>query len=214
MNDSVQEGPRDQHNHGPGTFIGGDNYGLVRNELIDPKTKTTLAKLSEDAPALSNLLRKALHDGVISPEAVAALQTAVRNINMDVADALMLAGRNINSEVADALMFAGQNINEGVANKIIQVKEDLSDTTRELDRVLDSLRETVGQVSGLQRESDLGYQFGSASGVPGAAQRTARVVTRPSPGGADNWKFRFKLIFWSFVVGFLAGVIVYSLVKH
>lgn len=212
--DSVQEGPREQNNHGPGTFIGRDNYGLIRNEMLDPKTKAMVAKLSQDAPDLANILKKALRDGVISPDAVAALDRAVQNINMDVAEALMLAGQNINSDVAEWLMKAGQNINKDVANRFVQVKEDLSNTVGELDRALDSLRATVGQVNSLQGEGYPGYQFGSASSVPGAAQRAARVVTRPKPGGADNWKFRCKLIFWSFVVGLLAGVILYSLVKH
>lgn len=215
MIDSADEGPREQNNLGPGTFIGRDNYGPIRNELIDPKTKAMLAKLSKDAPDLADVLKKAVRDGIISPDTVAALDSAVRNINMDVAEALMLAGKNINSDVAEWLMKAGQNINEDVANRFVRVKEDLSDTVRELDHTLDSLRETVGQVNRLQGETDSVSQFGSASTVPGAAQHTARVVARPSPGGTDNWKLRLKLIFWSLVVGFLAGVILaYSLAKH
>jgi len=215
MIDSGQEDPREQHNHGPGTFIGRDNYGPIRYELLDPKTRTTLAKLSKDAPDLASILKKALRDGVISPDAVAALESAVRNINMDVAEALMLAGRNINADVAEWLMDAGRNINEDVANKFVQVKEELSDTARELDRVLHSLHETVGRVNSLQGGSDPGYQFGPAGTVTGTAQRTARVVTRPSPWSTDNWKFRFKLIFWSFGVGLLAGaVLIYYLIKR
>ena len=91
--DSGNKGPREQHNYGAGTFIGRDNYGDVRYEMLDPKTKAVLAKLSKDAPDLAMLLRKALRDGVISPDVVAALESAVRNINQDVADALLIAGK-------------------------------------------------------------------------------------------------------------------------
>ena len=215
MIDSGQEGPREQHNNGPGTFVGRDNYGPIRNELLDPETRATLAKLSKDAPELASILKKALRDGVISPDAVAALESAVRNINMDVAEALMLAGQNINEDVAEWLMDAGRNINKDVANKFFQVKEELNDTARELDRVLHSLRETVGQVNSLQGGSGPGYQCGPAGTVTGTAQRTARVVTRPSPASTDNWKFRLKLISWSFGVGLLAGaILIYYMIKR
>jgi hypothetical protein len=210
-----QQGPHEQHNYGPGTFIGGDNHGLIRNELLDPKTKATLAKLSKDAPDLASILKKALRDGVISRDAVAALEGAVRSINMDVAEALLLAGRNINEDVAEQLMYAGQNINTEVVNKFVQVKEELSGTACELDHVLRSLHETVGQVNGMQGGSDPGYQFGSAGTATGTAQRTAQVVMRPSPRGTDNWQFRLKLIFWSFGVGFVAGaILIYDLIKR
>ena len=97
MADSGKEGPPEQHNHGPGPLIGRDNYGDIRYEMFDPKTKTALAKLSKDAPGLAKLLTQALHDGIISPDVVAALESAVRNINEDVAGR-MIAGKNINEE--------------------------------------------------------------------------------------------------------------------
>jgi hypothetical protein len=210
-----QYGPHEQHNSGSGIFIGRDNHGLIRNELLDPKTKTMLAKLSKDAPELASILKKALRDGVISPDAVAALESAVRSINMDVAEALLLAGGNINEDVADQLMYAGRNINTEVVDKFVKVKEELSDTARELDDVLRSLHETVGQVNGMQGGSDPGYQSKPAGTVTGTAQRTAQVVTRPSPMGISNWKFRLKLIFWSFGVGFAAGaILIYHLIKR
>ena|ERR1035438_4552424 len=215
MIDSGQEGLREQHNNSSGTFIGRDNYAPIRYELLDPKTRATLAKLSKDAPDLARVLKRALRDGIISPDAVAALESAVRNINMDVAEALMLAGRNINADVAEWLMLAGRNINEDVANKFVKVNGELNDTARELDRVLYLLHETVGQVNSLQGGRDPGYQFRPPGTVTGTAQRAARVVTHPSPRSTDNWKFRLKLIAWSFGVGLLAGaILIYYLIKR
>ena len=43
MTDSGKEGPREQHNHGSGPFIGQDNDGEIRYETLDPKTKAVLA---------------------------------------------------------------------------------------------------------------------------------------------------------------------------
>src|SRR5690242_2213708 len=88
----------EQHNHGPGAFVGRDNYGTINT--IDPTTRKILKKLSTEAPALAKLLQKALQDGVVSPDVVHALELAARNINEDVANALFLAGRNINEDIA------------------------------------------------------------------------------------------------------------------
>lgn len=133
MTDSGKEGPREQHNHGSGPFIGRDNYGEIRYETLDPKTKAVLAKLSKDAPPLAKLLTKALRDGVISPDVVTALESAVRNINEDVAEALLIAGKNINEDVADKIFRAG---------------ETLSEATDRLDNVCLSLDKTVERVNG------------------------------------------------------------------
>jgi hypothetical protein len=205
MVDSRQEGPSEQHNHGPGTFIGGDNYGPISHEMLDPQTKSMLAKLPKDAPELALLLRKALRDGIISPDVAEALMLAVRNINEDVADALLVAGQNINEDVAVDLRIAGQNINEEVANKFVRVKEELSDTAHELKSFLNSLRKTVGQLSSPQGRSNLDYQFEPVSTVTGTDWHTGGVITRPSTRSPDKWWFRFRLICCSFGVGVIAG---------
>jgi hypothetical protein len=206
MTDSGREGPLEQHNHSSGTFIGGNNYAPIRNELLDPRTKATLAKLSEDAPELANILKKALRDGIISSDVVAALQSAVRNINEDVANALLIAGRNINEDVADALLTAGTNINADVAMQFVRVNEDLTNTARELDRKLDSLRETVGQLSS-QKGSDPDYHFRSASTDTGTPLGKARVITRPPARSIGKWWFRVRMICSAFGVGVVAGAL-------
>jgi hypothetical protein len=208
---SGQEGPLEQHNHGPGTFIGRDNYGPISYEMLDRQTRSMLAKLSKEAPPLAALLTKALRDGIISPDVANALMLAVRNINEDVANALMLAGRNINEDVADMLMLAGRNINADVAEKFVRVNQELSDTARDLDTIKSSLNEAVRQANELHGDSNSGYRFGPPRSVTGPTRYTARDVTRPSLKIPDNWRFRFKLIFWSFVVGLAIGA---ALVYH
>jgi hypothetical protein len=143
-----KEDPREQHNYGSGTFIGGNMHGDIRFETLDPKTKSVLEKLSKDAPGLAELMEEALRDGVISPDAVAALQSAVRNINEDVASALLYAGRNINEDVAESLRLAGKNINEGVAGQILQAAETLDENRRELDSTLHSLNAVINKING------------------------------------------------------------------
>src|SRR5689334_6883016 len=143
MNGSGDGNHRVQHNHGSGTFIGRDNFGVIRNEQLDARTKAALAKLSRDAPELAGLLTRALRDGVISPDIVAALEMAVRHINEDVADALMLAGRNINEDVADALMLAGRNINEDVANSLLDAGQSINEDADRLQQVARTLSEVT-----------------------------------------------------------------------
>jgi hypothetical protein len=196
--DSGKENPKQQNHYGSGPLISGDNYGAIHYETLDPKTKSWLAKLSEDAPDLAALLRKALRDGFISPDTADALRLAARNINEDVADALLLAGRNINEDVAQLLAGAGQNINNEVAQKFDRVNEDLSNTASELECHLISLRETVGELNTRQGSSNAG------------------VVIQPSPRNTDNWWFRFRLICASLGVGVPTGAILvhYRLVAY
>ena len=197
--DFGNEGPREQHNHGSGPFIGRDNYGSMRYELLDPKTRIVLAKLSTDAPDLAKLLATALRDGVISPDIVAALESAVRNINEDVAESLMLAGRNINEDVAESLMFAGRNINEDVANKLLRAADTISQAMHGLDQALPPWNHAVEQSDHLGGGSNFGHM----------------VVTPPSVKIIDNWKVKFKAFFWGTGVGFLTGVIlIYYMIKR
>lgn len=108
------EPPRiEQHNHGPGPFIGRDNYGTINN-AIDETTKKVLRKLSHEAPALADLLEQALQDGIVSPDAAYALEYAARNINQDVAESLAIAGRNINEDVATSLSCAAESLKDSL----------------------------------------------------------------------------------------------------
>ena len=49
------EPPREQHNHGAGTFIGGDNHGGIHLEMVDAKTKALLAKMTKQSPTLARV---------------------------------------------------------------------------------------------------------------------------------------------------------------
>ena len=202
MADSGTEGPREQHNHGPGPFIGRDNYGDIRYEMLDLKTKAAMERLSKDAPGLANLLTKALRDGIISPDTVAALESAVRNINEDVASALLLAGKNINEDVASSLEYAGRNINENVANKIFQAAETLREATSGLDYSIDK----VNGGSGLARLA------GVAGVITEAAGRIERVVTPPPPQIIVNRMAVFKAFLLGAAVGALA-LFIFHLVR-
>ncbi|WP_212519854.1 hypothetical protein [Actinospica acidithermotolerans] len=106
--DLWRRGVRDQHNHGSGTFIGGDG---IRIEMLDESTKQLLAKVTEQAPALGTLLEQALREGVISAETAASLSMAARAINEDVAASLRMASYSINEDVASTLSQASSAIN-------------------------------------------------------------------------------------------------------
>lgn len=199
MADSGKERPPEQHNHGPGPFIGRDNYGHIRYETLDPKTKAILAKLSKDAPPLAALLAKALRDGIISPDTVSALESAVRSINEDVASALVFAAQNINEDVAESLWNAGKNINQDVADKIFQAAEVLSEATQELDRA-------VVRVNG---GSGLSQLTGLAGTITNAADRIENVFTPPPPEIIVNRMAAFKAFAFGVALGAFAIFILY-----
>ena len=206
MVDSGRDGPRQQNNYGPGPFIGGDMRGDIRFEALDPKTKTVLAKLSKDAPDLAKLLRKALRDGVISPDVVAALQSAVQNINEDVASALMFAAQNINEDVANSLWYAGKNINADVANQISQAAETLGEARRELDYTLRSLNKTVNEVNG---RSGLGHSTRLTGTIDDSAEPVEYAFT-PSIPKIGIWKVRVK----AFILGVAIGALTMFILIH
>jgi hypothetical protein len=197
VDDFGNDFPHEQNNYGPGAFIGRDNYGDISYEMVDPQTKSMLAKLSEDAPDLAKLLREALNDGVISPDVAEALMFAVRNINEDVAEALLVAGHNINADVASVLESAGQNINRDVAAEILQAAQTLSGVRRELNHSLSSLDQTVGRVNS---ESGLGHLAAIAGAIITAAERIECAVTPPRP--------RKIALIKAFLLGFAIGVLV------
>lgn len=197
MVDSRIRAPSEQHNHGSGTFIGRDNYGDVRYELVDPKTKLVLDRLSKDTPALAGLMTTALRDGVISPDAVAALQSAVRNINEDVAHALWVAGQNINEDVAHSLWQASRGINADVADKLIRAAEILREASPSLDQA-------VGQINRLDR---LASMVGTISD---AADRIEFADAPPSVSTTSTWTVRVKTFLWGLIIGAIATAILFG----
>lgn len=199
MADSEKEGAREQNNYGPGPLIGRDNYGDIRYETLDSKTKAVLAKLSKDAPALAGLLTKALRDGIISPDTVAALESAVRSINEDVASALVFAAQNINEDVADSLWRAGKNINPDVADQNLRAAKALSEATLELDNV-------IAKVSG---GSGLSRLTGLAGTMSSAADRIEHIFTPPPPEIIINRTAAFKAFVLGAALGALAIFILY-----
>jgi hypothetical protein len=181
--------PIEQNNWSSGTFVGGNNVGYIRNELLDPKTKAMLAKLSEDAPPLARLLSRALNDGIISPELADALTFAVRNINEEVADALRTAGRNINEEVATSLETAGNNIKKGA---------------EKLEYLTGSLHNEIEQLRSQQAAINPGCQPGPA----GAAAGTAGVAARSSRWG--EWRTKLLFAGWGSGAGVVgAAILIY-----
>lgn len=206
MGASGQDEPRQQTFHGPGSF-GGDNKGVINNVLLDDKTKATLAKLSKDAPELANILKTALRDGVISPDVVTALQSAVQNINHDVADRLWFAAQKINEDVADRLWYAGQNINEEVASKFVRVKNELNETAFNLEQTLSSLRTATAQSSSPQRALNPHSELKPTRVVTGSSRHTVGSTTLTSSQSTGKLGLRFNLICCSSGFGLLTAVI-------
>lgn len=122
----------EQHNHGSGSFVAGDNNGHIVVETLDRQTQTYLKQMSIQAPGLAKLLARALREGTISPDAAHALLTAAHHINADVAETLWSATRSIKEDVAHQLSEAGRNINHDVATRISQAAYDLLTVSQKL----------------------------------------------------------------------------------
>ncbi|MEV5950370.1 hypothetical protein [Streptomyces sp. NPDC051993] len=217
--------PREQHNHGPGTFIGGDHHGDIRNEVVDPNTKALLVKMNKQNPALAKLLTKALRDGVISPDIARSLARAAHSINEDVAGLISRASRSINEDVASSLMYAGERINPAVANQLTQAAETLSQAAKELDldelsRLVTGFEETNASMTNTAREMDrslsgmtggidrLGYPNGPlgrlgtvTDALTDAADRIERTVTPPPPRLIINRQAQINAFFWGLGIG-------------
>ncbi|MFC7264209.1 hypothetical protein [Streptomyces lutosisoli] len=137
-----------QNNYGDGPFIGRDHNGDINiHHEIDPPTKATLAKLGKSAPALSQMLEKALRDGVISPDTVSQLSLAARSINEDVASQISRASYRINEDVAGLLTRASHSINEDVASQLTHAADRLSIASAKLD--FDELDRLVRRLEGV-----------------------------------------------------------------
>jgi hypothetical protein len=187
-----QESPRQQHNHGSGTFVGGHNYGRI--EMVDTQTKAVLAKLSREAPALGELLSKALRDGVISPEAVFAIESAARSINLDVAQSLWMASQRINGDVAELLMRAGERINPDVADQISFATQGLKETADKIENALGRLDRTFGVLN--SGSSDAAEWAQAAEAMDVAAQNiTFAAQTHTRRPGEWSWNsFRWGMV--------------------
>ena len=185
MSTSDQDKPKQQSFYGAGSF-GGDNNGTINNVLLDLKTKVVLTELSKKVPELDALLRKALRDGVLSPDAVIALNRAVNHINEETAQAFLFAARHINEDVAVSF--------EAVAEKIKTADQQLSARVSELNAVSASLHQSLGQINGA-----LAYRVQPAN--------SAGVATRPSRRtSAERW-FILKLISVSVGAALVTAVI-------
>ncbi|MDX2693719.1 hypothetical protein PV416_09950 [Streptomyces ipomoeae] len=211
--DSEEIGRREQHNHGSGTFIGGDNHGGIHFEMVDAKTKALLAMMAKQSPALARLLRRALEDGVISPDTVDSLARAARNINEDVANQLRHAAQNINEDVAHSLMFAGERINPAVARKLADAADslnkavgrlDVTDLQRLVNRLEGSqraLNDVTMQMDRLQRDGPFSRMDHVTAALDGTAERMERLVTPPAPKIIIDRKAQWYSFLWGIATG-------------
>ncbi|MFF4980780.1 hypothetical protein ACFY3O_12060 [Streptomyces sp. NPDC001046] len=119
-----------QINSGDGAFVGRDHHGDINiHHEIDPQTRATLTRIGRIAPGLSQMLERALRDGVISPET---------------ASQLSLAARSINEDVAGQISRASRSINEDVANQLSHAAEELSNASKKLDKLDHMVRRLEG----------------------------------------------------------------------
>lgn len=123
----------EQHNHGSGAFVGGDNHGTIKIETLDPKTKALLGRMHKQFPDLARLLKRSLLTGVISEDTASALSLAARSINEDVAHTIWQAAQRLNEDVAGLLTRASHSINEDVASQMMNAADSLSKASMKLD---------------------------------------------------------------------------------
>jgi hypothetical protein len=227
---------REQHNHGSGPFIAGNNHGGIHFEMVDTKTKTLLTKMTKQSPTLARLLTRALNDGVISPDTAGSLARAARsinedvagqlgraarNINEDVASQLGEAARNINQEVARSLTGAGENINPTVAKKLADAAKSLSETVNQLDfdhlrRLADrfdgvqgALTEATTRMDRLQSGGPFSRMGHITDALDSAAQRMEHLVTPPPPKIIIDRKAQWYSFLWGAGAG--AALVAYLL---
>ncbi|MER7697225.1 hypothetical protein [Streptomyces sp. NPDC096095] len=191
MTSAVPEPERhiaEQHNHGDGAFVGGDNHGDIRIEAVDAKTKALLRKVSKDSPALAELLEEALDDGLISPDTASLLALAASSINEDVAHTLSRAAQSINEDVAALLMRASHSINEDVAGQLSHAADTFDKVPKQLD--LDELSRVVSRFEGTvssQGRDDLSGLVtrleGSLSSLDQLVRDMDRLQNRDKPFG-------------------------------
>lgn len=198
------QGHREQHNHGSGTFVGGDNFGHI--EMVDAKTKAVLQKLSREAPTLGRLLSKALRDGVISPDTVFALEHAARNINADVADALLVAGRNINEDVAGSLRYAGDRINEVVSH-------EMSARADELRRIAERIESAVQKLDPSYSSGPVDRLHDLVQSMDTKVERVEHALAPLQPRMVINWRATIYAFFWGVAAGVFGAIAIYMAIQ-
>lgn len=185
-------GPREEFsslNHfGNGPQVGRDFNGNVTYEQLDPESRAALKQLSKDTPTLNRLLEAALCDGLISPELVQELQSA---LNEDVLHVLWVVGQHINEDVAMEFHGAARTINKAVTEDFPSVTRELGNTVDEIKTATETLRTMIGQTGA----------------HVGAVSRTAGVVSLPARRIRDNWWFVPALISGCCGAGLVAAVI-------
>jgi hypothetical protein len=187
MTDPGKEFPSLNH-FGDGPQVVGDFNGNDIYEQLDARSRATLAKLSEDAPALASLLEEALRDGLISPGVIDDLRSALDD---DVLHVLRMVGRNLSEEVVLDLRIAGENINKAVTEDFNVVNNALIARVHEINVATKSLRV-------LMEQADIHTD---------AASRTDRESFPPDLQSPDKWRVRFGLICCSSAVGLAAAMI-------
>lgn len=203
MVDAKKDFPDQQFHFGNGPQIGRDNYAPIKYEvLLDARIKALVEKFAATAPGLAKAIERAARDGIMSPEAVAALDRVADHINWDVATILSKVGDRINWDVAEMLLSASKGINGEVARQFSEVQQELRSTKGELDQSLSSLRETVGELSRLQAVVNSSHY---------EPEEAIEFTAAPSYRGRDTWGFRFKLFCFSGGLGLLGAVL---LVNH
>jgi hypothetical protein len=176
-------------NHfGDGTQIAGNFIGDIIYEL-DPKSRATLAKLSEDAPALARLLEEAIRDGLISPDIVDGLRSA---LDEDVLHVLRMVGRHLSEENLVALQTAGAEINKAVTKDFDVVNDKLNARLYEINAATESLRTAIGQSGTASRTGN---------------SRTGKESFLPAPRRPGKWQVRFGWNCCSSAVGLVAAMI-------
>lgn len=202
MADATKDFPGHQFHFGNGPQIGRDNYApITHNVLLDPRIKSLVEKFAATAPRLAQAIERAARDGIMPPEAVAALDRVADHINWDVATILSNVGDRINWDVAETLQSASQGINGEVARQFSEVQRELSSTKGELNESISSLRETVGELRSLQ---------GGAGSSHYVHEEATEFTAAPSYRGRDTWGF-IKLFCVSGGLGLLGSVL---LVNH
>jgi len=191
MSASGQDESRHQIFHGPGSF-GGDNKGIINNNvLLDPRTVAVMEDLNRKAPELAALLRKALRDGFISPDAVIALNRAVDHLNEDTAQAFRFAAQHINEDTAISF--------RDVAHDFTTADEQLSARVSEINDASEELRMMIAQINDVQKANVSGYQF--------QPPNTAGISSRRSVRSAANGWFISQLMCFCLGVGLLTTAI-------
>ncbi|MET8964062.1 hypothetical protein ABZX69_32105 [Streptomyces sp. NPDC004074] len=201
----------EQHNHGPGAFVAGDNHGHIgpRIEMLDAKTKAYLGRLSKDAPGLATLLRKALREGVISPDVADQLMLAARSINEDVAHSLQDASRRINWDVAALMSHAAEDLGKASArlnpDEMSKVVSRFEDGLENLERLASSIGELRRLPREIERLQDSDRPFGRIEQIgtvlSGVAERIEATVIPPPPRLIVDTRAQLKWFAWGLAIG-------------